>query len=384
MLALLLFYMVHSKIYLDEKFEEGFEKRWVISEDTSVTHGTLKVVEKEHCDKEYGLKFLNDSSFYHASLKLKEDIDFTKSDFYFHYVAQYQKDHDCGGVYVKFFNKLDQKNLNRDTPYSVMFGPDMCGYSTKTIHLIISHNDKNHQLKDKINFDNDGYPHLISVFIGKDRKFWVKLDGEVKKEGILGENFDYLLPKTIDDPEDKKPEDWEDNPMIDDPEDKKPEDWDDRKEIPDTNATKPENWNDEDDGEWEPDLIKNPDYKGEWAPKRIANPKYKGEWKAKQLPNPDFVDDKTFGDHVVSHIGIDIWTVKSGQMLDNMFVSDDAQEFEKDEKRVLEEIKQVTDKMKEIEKQNAPKEAPADEPEESSEEKEDSEEKVQEEPKEDL
>ena len=38
----------------------------------------------------------------------------------------------------------------------------------------------------------------------------------------------------------------------------------------------PEDWDDEMDGEWEPPMIDNPEYKGEWKPRQIDNPAYKG------------------------------------------------------------------------------------------------------------
>lgn len=41
--------------------------------------------------------------------------------------------------------------------------------------------------------------------------------------GSLEDDWDFLPPKTIPDPEAKKPEDWDDTRMIDDPEDTKPE-----------------------------------------------------------------------------------------------------------------------------------------------------------------
>ena len=62
-------------------------------------------------------------------------------------------------------------------------------------------------------------------------------------------------------PEAKKPEDWDDREKIDDPEDSKPEDWDKPEHIPDPDAQKPDDWDDEMDGEWEPPMIDNPDYK---------------------------------------------------------------------------------------------------------------------------
>ena len=41
-----------------------------------------------------------------------------------------------------------------------------------------------------------------------------------------------------------------------------PAGWDDiPRQIPDPAAEKPEDWNEEEDGEWEPPMIDNPDYK---------------------------------------------------------------------------------------------------------------------------
>lgn len=70
-----------------------------------------------------------------------------------------------------------------------------------------------------------------------------------------------MPPKKIKDPNQSKPDDWDDKPTIPDPEDKKPEDWDKPEHIPDPEATKPEDWDDEMDGEWEAPMIDNPEYK---------------------------------------------------------------------------------------------------------------------------
>lgn len=92
------------------------------------------------------------------------------------------------------------------------------------------------------------------------------------KNGFLGWN------REIKDPEQSKPEDWVDEKKIPDPEDTKPEGYDDiPKDIPDPDATKPDDWDDDEDGEWEPTLIRNPEYKGPWKPKMISNPDYKGK-----------------------------------------------------------------------------------------------------------
>jgi Calreticulin family len=61
------------------------------------------------------------------------------------------------------------------------------------------------------------------------------------------------LARQLQDPDAKKPDDWDDRAKIDDPESVKPEGYDDiPKKITDADAKKPEDWDDEDDGAWEP------------------------------------------------------------------------------------------------------------------------------------
>jgi len=116
---------------------------------------------------------------------------------------------------------------------------------------------------------------------------------------------------------------------MDDPEDKKPEDWDNEPEkIPDAEAKKPEDWDAEDDGEWEPPMVPNPKYKGAWAPKRIPNPAYKGPFKPKQIANPEYeADDKLYmARSPLKFVGIDVWQVKAGSIFDNIIIGDDLAE----------------------------------------------------------
>lgn len=115
-------------------------------------------------------------------------------------------------------------------------------------------------------------------------------------------------------------------PTIPDPEDKKPEDWEKPEHIPDPDATKPEDWDDEMDGEWEPPMVDNPDYKGEWQPKQLDNPNYKGAWEHPEIDNPDYTsDDKIYLRKQVCTLGFDLWQVKSGTIFDNVLITDDAE-----------------------------------------------------------
>merc|ERR1711912_70127 len=139
--------------------------------------------------------------------------------------------------------------------------------------------------------------------------------------------WEVLKPKVISDPDDKKPSDWVEDSMGDDPEDKKPDDWVTEKRIVDAAAKKPDDWDDEEDGEWEPPMIDNPEFKGEWSVKRISNPAYKGFWEAKKIDNPEYEDDNTvykFDDF--GFIGFDLWQVKGGTIFDNVIICDDVAE----------------------------------------------------------
>merc|ERR1711977_14671 len=151
----------------------------------------------------------------------------------------------------------------------------------------------------------------------------VEVGQEKLYEGSIKEDWTVLKPKTINDPDDKKPSDWVDSSMMDDPEDKKPDDWDD-----------------EEDGEWEAPMKDNPEYKGDWKAKRISNPDYKGVWEAKKIDNPEYVDDDAvyaFDDF--GFIGFDLWQVKGGTIFDNVIITDDkaeADEFGKKWKAISE------------------------------------------------
>merc|ERR1711941_11433 len=101
--------------------------------------------------------------------------------------------------------------------------------------------------------------------------------------------------------------------------------------IPDPEAKKPDDWDDEMDGEWEPPMIDNPDYKGDWKPKQIDNPDFKGKWVHPEIDNPEYeADDKLYSYADFGAIGFDLWQGKSGTIFDNVLITDDvayAEEF---------------------------------------------------------
>merc|ERR1711973_1012752 len=237
--------------------------------------------------------------------------------------------------------------MNGDSPYHVMFGPDICGPGTKRVHVIFTYKEKNHLIKKDIRCKDDELTHLYTLILNSDNTYEVRIDGKKEESGDLESDWDMLAPKKIKDPQAKKPDDWVDNAKMDDPDDKKPDDWEKPELIPDTDAKKPDDWDEEEDGEWEAPMINNPDYKGEWKPKQIDNPAYKGEWVHPEIDNPEYSADANlykFDD--IGAVGFEIWQVKSGTIFDNIIVTDDVAEAEAFAKETFEATKDGEKKMK--------------------------------------
>lgn len=70
---------------------------------------------------------------------------------------------------------------------------------------------------------DDEFTHLYTLVVNPDNTYEVKIDNKKVESGNLEDDWDFLPPKKIKDPEAKKPEDWDDREKIPDPDDKKPE-----------------------------------------------------------------------------------------------------------------------------------------------------------------
>lgn len=323
-----------ATVHFKETFSGDWEKRWVPStfKEAEGTQGKWEVsAGKFYGDAEAdkGLQTSQDARFYQISAEFPEFSNKGK-DLIVQFSVKHEQKIDCGGGYLKILPKegVDQKTFNGDTPYNIMFGPDICGTSTKKTHLIFNYKGKNHLIKKEIKAESDEFTHLYTLILTPDNKYKVEIDGTEVASGSLAEDWDMLPPKEIKDPKASKPADWVDEKQIADPTDKKPEGWDDiPKEIADPAATKPEDWDDELDGEWERPLIANPEYKGEWTPKMIDNPAYKGEWVHPLIANPDYYEDSNLYLYESNKfVGFEIWQVKAGTIFDNILITDDLAE----------------------------------------------------------
>ena len=357
-----------------ESFDEAFDGRWIVS-DKDDYNGLWKHSKSEGHD-DYGLLVSEKARKYAIVKELDEPVNLKDESVVLQFETRLQNGLECGGAYLKYLRPQEAgwkpKEFDNDSPYSIMFGPDKCG-ATNKVHFIFKHkNPKSgeyveHHLKYPPSVPSDKLSHVYTAILKPNNELQILVDGEEKKKAnfVSSEDFEpSLIPaKTIPDPDDKKPEDWDEREKIPDPSAVKPDDWDEDapleivdeeaekpegwlddepEEVDDPDATKPEDWDDEEDGEWEAPKItntkcetapgcgewkrpmkKNPAYKGKWHAPLIENPAYKGIWKPRDIPNPDYFEIEKPDFEPIAAIGIEIWTMQDGILFDNILIAKD-------------------------------------------------------------
>jgi len=342
-----------AEIYFEDRFDkDDWESRWVQSTHKGAEAGKFVWTAGKFygdAEKDKGIQTSQDAKFYALSSEFKP-ASTQEKPLVVQFTVKHEQNIDCGGGYAKLFDcSLDQTDMHGESPYKIMFGPDICGPGTKKVHVIFNYKEENHLIKKEIRCKDDVFTHLYTLILQPDGTYEVLIDNESAQKGSLDEDWDFLPPKMIKDPEASKPEDWDDRAKIDDPEDSKPEDWDQPEHIADPDATKPEDWDDEMDGEWEPPMIDNPEYKGEWKPRQIDNPEYKGKWVHPEIDNPEYdaEEGKKLGKYdEICKFGFDLWQVKSGTIFDNILITDDVEEAKKIGEETWGQTKDAEKKMK--------------------------------------
>lgn len=85
-----------------------------------------------------------------------------------------------------------------------MFGPDICGYSTKKVHAILTYNDTNHLIKKEVPCETDQLTHVYTFILRPDATYSILIDNVEKQSGSLYSDWDLLPPEKIKDPSAKK------------------------------------------------------------------------------------------------------------------------------------------------------------------------------------
>ena len=364
---------VRSKFVFSETFDDGtdvFESgRWIKSVHEKyegqpvMVKGLNDASEAMKANK--GLELTQENKFYGVGAPFP--FDFAGKDIVVQYEFNAEK-LECGGAYIKLPRAGPDANfqdLNADSPYSIMFGPDKCGPSAK-VHFIVQYlNPVTQEWEEKHLVEPplplaDRKTHLYTLHIKQDSSFEIFIDKESVKTGSLLTDMEPPInpAELIADPADFKPADWVDEATIPDPDAHKPEDWDEDAPlmlpdhevvmpsdwqldaplmVADPAASRPEDWEDDEDGDWEAPQVpnpacassgcglwtqpmkKNPAYQGPWSAPLVANPLYVGEWEAKQIPNPVYFKHENPVDHLAPFDGVflEVWTTNNAFHFDN-------------------------------------------------------------------
>eukprot|EP00249_Psilotum_nudum_P005836 c19267_g1_i1 orf=543-1841(-) len=320
-----------AEVIFEERFEDGWESRWVKSnwkKSEGLAGNWLHTAGKWYADPDdKGIQTYPDSRFFAISAEFPE-FNNNNRTLVIQYSVKIEQKIECGGAYVKLLSGyVNQKKFSSNTPYSIMFGPDLCGTQTKKLHAIISYKGQNYPIKKELQCETDQLTHMYTFIIRPDASYSILIDNRERESGSLYTDWDILPPRKIKDVNAKKPADWDDREYIFDPDAGKPEGYDlIPPEIPDLDAKKPDHWNDQADGEWQPPKVPNPQYKGPWKGKKVKNPNYKGKWKIPWIDNPEFEDDPDLYVYTsLKYFGIEVWQVKAGSVFDNILVCDDPQ-----------------------------------------------------------
>nr|XP_061792899.1 calnexin-like [Nerophis lumbriciformis] len=374
--------------FFAESFDRGTLDSWVLSsakkddtdEDIAKYDGKWEVEEMKDSklpgDK--GLVLKSRAKHHAISAPLLRPFAFDTLPLIVQYEVNFQAGIDCGGAYVKLLTQTPELNLDQfvdKTAYTIMFGPDKCGEDYK-LHFIFRHkNPKTGEYEEKHakkpdadlrTYYTDKKTHLYTLVVNPDNTFEMLVDQTVVNSGSLLTDMTPPVnpPAEIEDPDDRKPEQWDERPKIADPDATKPEDWDEDApaQIPDEDAVKPdgwlddepeyigdpdavkpEDWDDDMDGEWEAPqianpaceaapgcgewkrpVVDNPNYKGKWKAPMIDNPDYQGVWKPRKIANPDFFEDlHPFRMSAFSAVGLELWSMTSDIFFDNFLVTND-------------------------------------------------------------
>lgn len=373
-------------VYLAESFtdEEEVWKRWITSKatkegDEPIYEGKweLEAPSTEGAlEEDQGLLIPAAAKRYAIAAKLDKPFTFEDAEaFVVQYEVNFQNGLTCGGAYVKLLTSA--KNLDEfqdKTPFSIMFGPDRCGVTSK-IHFIVQFKnpvtgevEEKHskQSSETMDFFTDKKTHLFTLLIRSDGVYHIIIDQKPFLKGnILEDLTPPIIPlKQIDDPDDEIPEDWDEREKIPDPSAVKPDDWDEDaplkiedpdavkpdgwlddgpEYIEDPDATMPEDWDEEEDGEyeapmipnpaceeigcgtWKVPTIQNPAYKGKWKPSLIDNPEYDGKWAPRKIENKAYFEDEVpfTSFSPIEAVGFELWTMTEGMLFDNVLVCGD-------------------------------------------------------------
>jgi calreticulin len=316
-----------ATVYLEERFDDGWESRWRRPDSVrkGVQLGRVRVSAGAYFGDEKvqrGLETLEARRHYLLYSNFTRVFDTRGRDLVLQYTLRLDLFLDCSGQYVKVFPVgVPPSRLSNESAYAIMFGPDICGARRET-HVILAHGGAYHRSRRRYPALKDHMTHAYTLVLRANGTFAFLFDGEPYDEGPIAERFRVPRAAAVPDPADAKPPGWDDEPFVPDPDDAKPPDWVDAQFVPDPDAFCPPAW----DGAvpWQAPLVPNPAYRGPWVRRTVPNPAYSGPWQPRMLQLAEEVSDPTFGSFPgLAFIALEFFQNAPGSIFDNFLVTDD-------------------------------------------------------------
>lgn len=170
--------IVAADIFFQETFSDGdaWQKRWIQSTHKGEQAGKFVLSAGKFygdAEKDLGIQTSEDARFYALSSKFKPTSN-KDQPLVLQFTVKHEQNIDCGGGYAKVFDcSLPQDDMHGDSPYLIMFGPDICGPSNKKVHVIFNYKGKNHLIKKEIRPKDDVYTHLYTLIVNPDQTYEV-------------------------------------------------------------------------------------------------------------------------------------------------------------------------------------------------------------------
>ncbi|XP_054982658.1 calreticulin-3 isoform X1 [Sorex araneus] len=304
-----------ATVYFQEEFLDGerWRNRWVQStNDSSFGHFRLSSGKfYGHKEKDKGLQTTQNSRFYAISARFRPFSNKGRT-LVLQYTVKHEQKMDCGGGYIKIFPAhLDQKQLNRNSQYYIMFGPDICGFDVTKVHVILHFKNQYHSNKKTIRCKVDGFTHLYTLVLRPDLSYEVRIDGQVAESGDIEYDWNLVSLKSAAKKTQTEPQAWE-------------QDWD--KQFLDAGASAPSDWNSKLDGDLQAPLLQKPPYQDSLKAEGINN----DVWLHHKLKNTNYLTEYDLSEFEnIGAIGLELWQVRSGTIFDNFLITDDEEYAEK-------------------------------------------------------
>lgn len=188
LLVLSSIYLAAGEVYFKENFNADWKKNWVHSKSSNYAKFVWSPGWWYVDSSDNGLITLNLTTNYAISSKFPSFSSNSKPLIIQYTLRNHQKI-ECSGAYIKILNnRFDPKSFNNETPYLIMFGPDICDNVYKC-HIILPYNNKNWSITRLIDVPKDRLTHQYTLIINPDFSVVYLLDNEEVFRGSLKEDF---------------------------------------------------------------------------------------------------------------------------------------------------------------------------------------------------